>query len=393
MLPTTALIVHSPTAHAPVAEDGEDETQMSLLDMVLDENPFLNEGEKTLAKRTERVRFQVASKLNELKILSDRRVSDGLKRPTVLELIKLIREAMNSSDTNEIGLPQEEVKRWWDEMTEACRPASKATATVAHGALRGGGKSSRTMVTAELVAARRASMPPTLPGEFGERQTRYIDWGTNPLETVQFGQIDFDEVRFKELCVSDKAAARTMGTAAMKKVLAQCSDHIFEWANEAKVNMCEGKWPKGDSLRSWVLRPALPEGKDSQLTVKIAYSNAAKAFLVHATRLPRRTTASRKSTAFDPITEIAQPTALAEVVPSPEAGSPLPTPMLTTERRLISAVGTPASTVGIDPIPNSPDASAGSKRPRDMVAGILGMPTDSEAQRQRRSPVALKPTS
>jgi hypothetical protein len=45
-----------------------DERPFTLLNMVLDANPFLDEAEKRVAKRTELVRYDITSKLAELKV-------------------------------------------------------------------------------------------------------------------------------------------------------------------------------------------------------------------------------------------------------------------------------------------------------------------------------------
>ena len=381
---------------------------MSLLDMVLDESPFLSDGEKHVAKRTERVRHEILSKLGELRALHARHASDAAKRPTVQELMKLIRDAMVMIDSKELRLAREEAQRWWDEMTASCRPATKAAlAAAAAAAPTGrGGAVGRAMasraagaVAGAASTADLAGLPGTsTPGALSlaaspadaldgvDRTTRYIDWGMEPLESVPFEQIDFDEAKFKELCVNDKAGARTMGTAAMKRVLALTSDRIFHWANEAKLQMCEGKWPKGDSLRSWVLRPALPEGRESTLTVKIAYSNSAKAFLVHSTRLPRRNSSRRTAVdAFAPAGLGGLPgmASMSPYMTMPTDVAPL---TAVAPRRIPAAAHSGRNSDGE---PDSADPSAKRARaeaagaPTTLVASIL---VDGEAAGAERTP-------
>lgn len=383
------VLVHGAEA-ASAALLGEEDGQMSLLDMVLDESPFLNEGEKHLAKRTERVRWEVVSKLGELKALHARHASDAAKRPTVQELIKLIREAMAMIDSKELGLAREEAQRWWEEMTESCRPASKAALTVPAGRKAPSSKAAAAAAAAELAAVAGSSAlgggllggaPGDGAADGSDRQTRYIDWGNEPLETVPFDQIDFDEARFKELCISDKAGARTMGTAAMKKVLAMTSDRIFSWAQETKLNMCEGKWPKGDSLRSWVLRPALPEGRESMLTVKIAYSNNTKAFLVHSTRLPRRNSSRRSTLDLVPGGLMA---GIAGMPPSSAApGSPSPYAVMAAEAAPLPSVALRRPSGGTDE-PGSP-AKRARESPQFVPSLLMDGSAASEAHRAKRA--------
>lgn len=377
--------------------DGLDEIgdpHMSLLDMVLDENPFLSEGEKHLAKRTEKVRSEIATKLNELKAMHARYASDAAKKPMVVELMKLIRDAMAMCNSKEISLSAGETQRWWDEMTESCRPVGKAA--IAARCTQGRPSKANIAAAAAEHALAGSNTPggSLLPGssdaarDGGERQTRYIDWGSEPLETIPFEMIEFDEARFKELCASDKAGARTMGTAAMKKVLALTSDRIFSQAQETKLNMCEGKWPKGDSLRSWVLRPALPEGRDSTLTVKIAYSNSAKAFLVHSTHLPRKNSSRRSGSLDLTASGIASMAGLAAMAPPKSPPYMVMGGVMAAETSPLPSVPMRRPTPPM--APNGSGSASGSpvKRPRESIMAaqfvpgiVLDPEAASEAQR------------
>ncbi|KAJ1624995.1 hypothetical protein T492DRAFT_1043051 [Pavlovales sp. CCMP2436] len=198
-------------------EDPTVEKRMTLLDTVLEANPYLNEAEKGVAKRTERVRYEITSKLAEVKALHARHASDALKRPPVEELLKLIREAMPSVDSAELGLTHEEAQRWWAELTDACRPVrpvarapSGGKAAAAAAAAATARALANVVTTAELVQPIEAlaltmavvvADAPAAAHDPSKRQSRSIEWG-EALESVSFEKLDFDEARFKELCVS-----------------------------------------------------------------------------------------------------------------------------------------------------------------------------------------------